>query len=188
MDLAIDQTRSGNRRLLAGGWAGFGLRPVTHIAQQAELLQARRYGTIATQRGQLHAIYGRWWPHFGNLMQVLWEMNFRTVAPDRCELFYHQSLSSPAFLTLSYVHAGYATSMATLYAAGLVLDEVARLRGADAIVSQVTNARISDRVLQRWGWEKHCPDWPGRHFIKRFYGRYPTVDPKWQQRITSALP
>jgi hypothetical protein len=185
VDLAIDQAGTRDRRLLAGGWAGVGLLPVTHIAQQAELLRRRRYGRIVTQQGRLRAIYGRWWPHLGNLMQVCWDMNFRNVAPDRCELFYHQPLASPGFLTLSYVHSGYATSMATLYAAGLVLDEVARLRGADAIVSQITNARISDRVLQRWGWEKHCHDWPGRHFIKRFYGNYPSIDPRWQQRITS---
>ncbi len=187
MDLAVDQARSGNRRLLAGGWAGIGLRPVTCIAEQSVVLAGRRYGSIVTRQGRLHAIYGRWWPHFGSMLQMLWDVNVRNVTADHCELYYHQSFSSPGFLTLSYVHSGYATSVSTLYAAGLVLDEVARLRGAKAIVSQVTNSRISDRVLERWGWEKHCLDWPGRHFIKRFYGNYPKIDAKWQQRITTII-
>jgi hypothetical protein len=116
-------------------------------------------------------------------MQILWEMNFRTVQRDRCELFYHQPISAPGFLTLSYVHAGPGTSVSTLYAAGLVLDEIARLRQAHAIVSEISNSRISDRSLQRWGWEAHCPNLPGRHFIKRFYGNYPAISPTWQQRL-----
>ena len=184
MDLALDQARAWNRRLLVAGWAGIGLRPVTNLSQQAKLLAGRRCGQIVTARGRLQAVYGRWWPHLGSMLQVLWDGKFRSAGTDRCAVYYHQSWSAPDFLTLSYVRAGYGTSIATLYAAGLVLDEVARLRGVKAIVSQVTNDRISDRVLERWGWERHCLDWPGRHFIKRFYGTFPQVAPVWQQRLT----
>ena len=184
MDLAINQRNSGARWSLAGGLAGIGLARVTHVAAGADILARRRCGRIVTSRGRLDAVYGRWWPHLGNLLQVLWEMNFRTVRRDHCELFYHQPLSSPGFLTLSYVHAGPGTSIATLYAAGLVLDEIARLRRAKAIVTNITNDRISDRSLIRWGWEAHCANLAGRHFIKRFYGNYPSINPSWRQRLT----
>jgi hypothetical protein len=55
----------------------------------------------------------------------------------------------------------------------LVLDEIARIKQTDAIVCDVRNARISDRLLRRWGWESHVPQSRRRHFIKRFYGEYP---------------
>ena len=71
----------------------------------------------------------------------------------------------------------------TLYAASLVLDEVARLRRSQAIVCNVTNRRISDRLMQRWGWEEHCQQWSSRHFIKRLYGEYPEISSSWRERL-----
>ncbi len=184
MDLAIDQAGAGTRWSLAAGIAGFGLQSVTNVALGRQLLAARRTGRIVVDQGTLQAIYGRWWPHTGNLMQVLWDMNFRGVQRDRCELFYHEPLSAPGFLTLSYVHSGPQTSLATFYSATLILDEIAKLKRSHAIVCQVTNDRISDRLLDRWGWQRHCPSWSGRHFIKRFYGEYPEISPHWRERLT----
>jgi hypothetical protein len=53
------------------------------------------------------------------------------------------------------------------------LDEIARIRGAVAIVAHVTNGSISDRLLQRFGWQQHLEHWQGRHWIRRFYDGYP---------------
>lgn len=184
MDLAVDQRSVGNRWSLAAGVAGFGLAPVTNVSDYRELLRRRRAGRIVTQAGQLHAIYGRWWPHSGNLFQVQWDTMFRNVAGDRCELFYHVPSAASGFLTLSYVHSGPRTSLSTFYAATLLLDEIAQLKQSCAIVCHVTNARISDRLLTRWGWQAHCLQWKGRHFIKRLYGNYPTIAPQWRQRLT----
>ena len=75
------------------------------------------------------------------------------------------------------------TALSTFYAATLILDEIARLRDTNAIVCNVTNLRISDRLMLRWGWEKHCQHWAGRHFIKRFYGRYPEISSTWRERL-----
>jgi hypothetical protein len=183
MDLAIDQRSFGNRWSLDCGVAGWGLKPVSHIARGKEFLVTRRAGKIVTENGQLRAVYGRWWPHAGNLLQVLWDINFRSPGHDRCQLFYHQPRSSPGFLSLGYIHSGPRTSLATFYAATLVLDEIARLKAAQAVVCHVTNSRITDRLLERWGWEAHCPNWSGRHFIKRFYGEYPSIAPLWRQRL-----
>ena len=54
-----------------------------------------------------------------------------------------------------------------------MLDEIARIKGTDAIVAELSNLRISDRLARRWGWEPHVPSSRRRHYIKRFYGSYP---------------
>ena len=197
MDMAVDQTGAGDRRstrLSSGGgkrprWQAVGSWGLTSLSDlsdphQRAWLARRRCGCIVTAGGQLLAIHGRWWPYRGNLLRSAWDARYGGLPEDECELYYHQPLATPSFLTLSYVHAGEGTSLTTLYTAGLVLDEIARLKRADAIVSHVTNGRISDRLLARWGWEPHCLNWHGRHFIKRFYGRYPELASHWRRRLT----
>ena len=61
----------------------------------------------------------------------------------------------------------------------VILDEIARLKGTDAIVAEVRNLRISERLLRRWGWESHMPTSRRRHYIKRFYGTYPDPQAAW---------
>ena len=55
----------------------------------------------------------------------------------------------------------------------IVLDEVARIKNADAIITEVTNCRITDKLMARFGWEPHLPNSRRRHFIRRFYGKFP---------------
>jgi hypothetical protein len=183
MDLAIDSQRDLVRRPIAERLAGIGLSPVTHIAAQQRQLAARRAGQIMVQGGELIAVFGRWWPYLGNHLRAAWDQRFRQTPDDRCEVFYHTAWTSTQFLTLSYIHSGAKTSVASVYAATLVLDEIARIKGSLAIVCNVTNDRISDRALARWGWVSHCHSWNGRHFIKRFYGKYADISAAWQTRL-----
>ena len=183
MDLAIDQTGSRTGRPLAPTWAEIGLAPVTEPGKQRQLLENRRWGRIVTEGGALEAVYGRWMPYWGNALQMLWDRSLRRYPRDRCELYYHAPWSAPGFLTLSYVRSGRRTSLATFYAATLVLDEIARIRHSGAIVCNVSNSRISHRLMQRWGWESHCVQWSGRHYIKRLYGNYPEIKPFWRRRL-----
>lgn len=183
MDLAIDQTSARTRAALSVRIAGVGLRAISDIGCNEEIVAERRIGHIVIEAGRLLAVYGRWWPYYGNMLQTYLDVKMRPVQADRCELFYHQSLSAAGFLTLAYVRSGPRTSLSSFYGATLVLDEVARVKRANAIVSHVTNSRITDRLLQRWGWQQHCLDWPGRHFIKRFYGVYPSISPHWRSRL-----
>jgi hypothetical protein len=183
MDLAIDQGSHGARWSLTRGLAELGIAAITDVAASRASLARLRCGHIVIRNGHLQAIQGRWWPYCGNLWQVWWDTHSRSGFQDSCDLFYHSPFSAPGFLTLDYVRSGARTSLTTLYAAALVLDEIARLRRAHAIVCNVTNRRISDRLLQRWGWHEHCQQWSGRHFIKRFYGHYPEIDPVWRERL-----
>lgn len=184
MDMAVARGATSSAWSLGGGVAGIGLRPVTNIAAESGLLTQRSYGKIVVENRRLIAVHGRWWPYLGDLLQVAFDSRFPLVREDRCELYYHVSRSSPDFLTLGYVHSGPRTSLGTLYAATLILDEIARLKRSSAIVCNVTNDRISHRLFERWNWEQHCLDWPGRHYIKRLYGQFPTIDSPWRERLT----
>ena len=54
-----------------------------------------------------------------------------------------------------------------------MLDGVARLKHSDAIVCDITNRRISARLMRRQGWEPLPSHRWHRYYIRRFYGRYP---------------
>lgn len=51
--------------------------------------------------------------------------------------------------------------------------EIARLKRADAVLCEVMNKRVTDRVMKYWGFVPHNPNARGRHYIRRFYGEYP---------------
>ena len=183
MDLAIDQKSAASSSSKGLRLASLGLKPVTSLATQKPLLYHRTCGCIVTEAGQFKAVYGRWWPHLGNWMQIVWDVHFQTMPQDRCELYFHQPSGCRNFIALSYVRSGPATSAATGYVGLLVLDYIAKIKRTDAMVANVTNNRISDRLLTRFGWETHCHDWPGRHVIRRFYGSYPGLESKWLPRL-----
>ncbi|MFO1064240.1 MAG: hypothetical protein U0892_10280 [Pirellulales bacterium] len=102
---------------------------------------------------------------------------------DRCELFFHRPWNGRRYLVLGYVRSSQRTSLTSFYLATLVLDRIAEAAGSDFIVTELSNPRITDRLMSRWGWEQHCSGWSGRHFIKRFYGEYPAITPEWLERM-----
>ena len=108
-----------------------------------------------------------------SVAEVWWQAKFGRRDDDCCWLDYHQPFRIPGFLTLDYIRSGTLASYKTFIGACHVLDEVARIRSASAIVAHVTNRNISDRLLQRHGWDRHMEHWKGRHWIRRFYDGYP---------------
>ena len=147
---------------------------VANPTDRACLLRRRRYGVIEMQEGRLVGIHLRPWPKLISLPEVWWlgGWSHSHLQGDRCWLFYNQPWPCPNFLAVPYIVAGRRGSLASLHGATLVLDEIARIKRTDAIVCDVSNSRISDRLLRRWGWERHVPHSRRRHFIKRFYGEY----------------
>jgi hypothetical protein len=140
-----------------------------------DLLAARPYGVVETSGGQVVAVHLRWLPKL-----LAWP-EFWPTAPgyhirgraDRCLLYYNQPRRFPNFLALKYVVSTLGTSFATFRAALVALDRLAELKHTDALLCDAANARISDRLLQRWGWAPHKPQRWRRNYIKRFYGTYP---------------
>jgi hypothetical protein len=76
-----------------------------------------------------------------------------------------------------YVISSHDCTYATARMAARVLDEIARIKGTDALLCDVAFSRISDRLLARWGWEPHKPQRFHRNYVKRFYGTYPAATP-----------
>ncbi len=183
MDLAIISRTTARRDLAYPGWSSWGLPPVVDMRAQRQLLVDRRQGCIVIRQSELSAIFGRRWAYTGNLLTVAIDSRLRRIERDVCELYYHESRWAPGFLTLDYIRSGPDTTLSTFYAATLVLDEIARLKKSSAIVANVTNSRISERLMERWNWQRHCLGWFGRHYIKRFYGQYPAIEPVWRERL-----
>ena len=151
----------------------FRLDAVTDPIVGADKLRRWRCGRIIMQAGRLVEIQHRLMCGSVSVAQVWWQAKYGRSDDDVCWLDYHQPFGMPGFLTLDYIrsgtYAGYKTFVGTCY----VLDEIARLRSASAIVAHVTNQSISDRLLRRLGWQQHLHQWKGRHWIRRFYDGYP---------------
>jgi len=125
------------------------------------------------RHGQLESIQKRWLPRHPTVAQVWIQGKFRRPEEDVCQLDYHQPWGMPGVLTLDYILSGNQATYRTFSGACHLLDVIAEIRGTMTIVAHVSNATISDRLLSRLGWERHLENEPGRHWIKRFYDRYP---------------
>jgi hypothetical protein len=145
------------------------------LQQDADLLRTRHYGMIEVVDGQLYRIVLRPWPKLVSLPEVWWlgATYHARQSGDRCRLYYNQPRSYPSFLALKYVVSSHGASFASFRRAVRTLDAIAAIKRSDAIVCEATNLRISERLLARWGWERHCLQSSRRHYIKRFYGVYP---------------
>ena len=153
------------------------LETATDLVRDADLLKARRFGVIEMQDERLKAIHLRPWPKTISVAEI-WlggKWTRRRKRANRCLLYYDQPWGSPAFLALKYIVSDFGTTFTNARGALVILDEIARLKHTDAIVCEVSNLRISDRLLGRWGWERHVLGSKRRHYIKRFYGEYPCV-------------
>jgi hypothetical protein len=139
----------------------------------ADVLRRWRCGRIVMRAGKLVEIQHRLTCGSVSVAQVWWQARYGRNDDDLCWLDYHQPRGMPSFLTLDYIRSGSLAGYKTFVGACHVLDEIARVRGATAIVAHVTNHNISDRLLTRLGWQQHLQHWKGRHWIRRFYDGYP---------------
>jgi hypothetical protein len=149
---------------------------ITDLAAGAERLRCRRYGVIEAAEGRFRRVVLRPFPKIVSLpgAVLMGGIRHRRRAGDSIRLYYNRPRRFGNFLVLKYAESSRGTSLASLNRALVVLDEIARLVECDALLCDVSNRRISTRLLGRWGWEAHCPARFHRHYIKRFYGRYPS--------------
>ena len=147
---------------------------IQDLRRGADQLQRRPYGVIEVQDGALKAVHLRPWPKLVSVAESRWfGLGFKQRADgDVCWLYYNQPRFHRNFLALKYVISTNGASFQTVRMTLTVLDDIARIKNTDAIVCEVRNLRIPDRLLARWGWERHVPSSRRRHFIKRFYGSY----------------
>ena len=141
----------------------------TDVARGAELLRRRPYGVIEMIDGRLRRVVLRPYPKIISAPEIalFGESFHRHRSGDRLWLYYNQPRRFPNFLVLKYVVSTRNTGYRSLARALAVLDEIARLKGADALLCDVGNWRISTKLIGRWGWVPHCPSRWHRHYIKR---------------------
>jgi hypothetical protein len=154
-------------------WLSFGLMAVTSVNDNPELLRQRSAGMIVAEQGALKRIEGVWFPRRATVWRTWLDQRARHLPADQCRIYFRQPLSSPTYLAIDYFVSGSRTSLRTVDAALEAIDQIAQLKRSDAIVAQLKNSRISTRMLQRYGWERHLGGEQSLHIIKRFYGKYP---------------
>ncbi|RIK75784.1 MAG: hypothetical protein DCC68_20585 [Planctomycetota bacterium] len=148
---------------------------IADLETQASAIRVRRYGVIDAESGEFRRVRLRPWPKIASVVEgKLWgEWLHGRVRGDRCSLYYNQPHRFSNFLAAAYAWSTRDCSLRTIRAALATLDEIARIKGTDAILCDVIGSDISDRLLARWGWESHAPSLFHRNYIKRFYGAYP---------------
>jgi len=143
---------------------------ITDLDQQADVIRQRRYGVIEIEDHHFQAIHFRPWPKIISMAEIWWLGGrfHQNNQGDRCLLYYNQPRGNDDFLALKYIVSSRDATFATFRRALLILDCIALIKASKAIVAEVSNLRISDRLLTRWGWVSHVPQSKRRHFIKRF--------------------
>ncbi|QDV68457.1 hypothetical protein Poly24_21660 [Rosistilla carotiformis] len=159
---------------------------VCDLEEGAATLQRRHHGVIEVRDGCLSSIHLRPWPTLVTRLRV-WRDNRRRDShsqQDVCRLYYDQLWSQPNFLVLKYVVSTPGTRFATARLAALTLDAIAEIKRTDAIVCEASNARLSERLLDRWGWQRHLLTSSRRHYIKRLYpNSAPLASPRHDLKI-----
>jgi hypothetical protein len=157
---------------------------IADLAQGAEIIRRRRFGMIEVVDGTILRIVIRPWPKVVSIPEVMligvWR--HRRRSGDCIRLYYNQPWRFSNYLVLKYAESARNTSLGTVNEALAAFDEIARLKGSDALLCEITNRRITTELVRRWGWEPHCPSSWRRHYIKRFYGSYPDPRPLHQFR------
>lgn len=145
----------------------------TNPRRDADKVRRWRCGRIVMRDGRLVEVQRRLMTGNVSIAQVWWQAKYGRSDDNVCWIDYHQPFRSSGFLTLDYIRAGNRAGYRSFSGAAHVLDDIAHLCGSVAIVAHVTNSQISDRLLQRLGWQRHLENWNGRHWIRRFYDGYP---------------
>jgi len=127
-----------------------------------------RYGEVTIVGSHVRSIQARWWPRWGTVFGMWSDRISRSLPVDECRFYYAFPKSSPGFMSLLYTHAGPRTSYATFYRGIETLDRIATLNKARAIVCQTTNDRLTERMMNRWGYHRHAENLGDDHYIRRF--------------------
>lgn len=150
-----------------------GIKPLRSEREDWSGIKLRSSGMIVTQGGRFKELRIFWLPRHSTVWRVWIDQRLRRLPHDECRIYYRQPFAAPNYLALDYFVSGFKTSMQTVDVALRSLDRVAELKQSDAIVAHLKNSRISSRLLQRYGWERHLGGESSRHIIRRFYGNYP---------------
>lgn len=142
-----------------------------------QILRKRPYGVINVVQRQLTAIHLKPIPKIISSIEASWAGGWgkKRDLPNQVQLFYNQPLGHRNFLALKYVVSSIETKWSSVATALSVLDWIATLKRSDAMVCELSNTRLSGRLMKRYGWQQHLENSRRPHYIKRFYGEYPEL-------------
>ena len=144
------------------------LPSVPSVDGHETIVASWRYGEVTIVGSHVRSIQARWWPRWGTVFGMWTDRISRSLPVDECRFYYAFPKSSPGFMSLLYTHAGPRTSYATFYRGIETLDRIATLNKAHAIVCQTTNDRLTERMMNRWGYHRHAENLGDGHYIRRF--------------------
>ena len=147
--------------------ANLALGSVSSVDGNSEKIRSWNYGELELSDGRLIRIVPRWWPRLGSQWEAFQDNYIRTLPVDFCRAYYAFPRRAPGFMSVLYAQSGPKTQYKTLYRAVVVMDEIAKLRDAQAIVCQTISPRASERLMNRWGYIRHAQSLGENHFIKR---------------------
>ncbi len=161
---------------------------ITNIEANRDTIQRRAYGVIQADDERFVSIRFRPYPKLISGAEAYWAGTWgkQEYKRNRCLLYFNQPLLHRNFLTLQYIVTTLNSSWTTCAVALSVLDRIAQIKQSDAILCELSYKKLSPRLMKRYGWERHLKQKKRKHFIKRFYGRYP--DSFYYQEITQAPP
>ena len=153
--------------LSMGTW----FRPkVEYSKSDAEFCRKYRYLSIEGTDDSASA-QARWWPALASQFGAWFASKVRPLPRNSYRLQLSRTRTATGFLTINYVESGKGTSLRTMLAAARIVEHVAVINECYAIVCHTANPRLSDRVLNFMGYERHCRHLPGRHYIRRLSSR-----------------
>jgi hypothetical protein len=148
--------------------ANFRLGRILSLRDDADRVRSCRYGEVVLRDGEFVAIYPRWWPRVASQWDVMRDDYLRSLDRDECRFYYSFPIRTPGFMSLNYAHSGPKTQYKTLRRGVLIADEIAAIRQANAIVCQAFNQRVTEALMNRWGYVRHASRLGSNHYIKRF--------------------
>jgi hypothetical protein len=109
----------------------------------------------------------RWFPRLASRWDVLQD-GLRPRERDKaCSVWYSFPLQSPGFMTVQYLVCGRQTPYATLRKCVELVSRIANARGCQAVVCQAISDRLTERVMNRWGYVRHAETVGPNHYILR---------------------
>lgn len=133
----------------------------------AEKLSGYRYVHFSIDPTNRVVLRTRWWPRFASSWDVAKDEVTRPAPFGICEVYYSIPQRCPSFLTVNYLRCGERTSYSTLLRAVKLTEFIASQNQLHAIVCQAISRRLSERLLNRWGYVRHAAKVGSNHFIRR---------------------
>ncbi len=132
---------------------------------------AIRYGVVEVHNDRSYRIYRRLLPKMPSVWEAWLDAKWRRLPENQLRLYYNVSYRCEGYMILAYAQAGQNTSVANFRTGLSVLEEVAKLKRLQAIVCHATNPRLTERVMNYFGYTRHATHLKGYHYIKRLVNR-----------------